>query len=77
MTVYLLEIMALGLVLFVIAILWDKHQREKVATTDEPHYVLALRGEDYAYFDVVLRRAQPHQAGTAPDIDLPRKTSAK
>lgn len=37
--------MAVGIVLFVAAILWDKRQREKVDTADEARYALALRGE--------------------------------
>lgn len=77
MTVYLLEIMGVGIVLFVSAILWDKRQREKVDTADEARYALALRGEEYAFLDVILRRAQPRHTGTTPDISLPRKTSAK
>ena len=73
MTIYLLELMGLGLILFFVALVWQESEVGLRESTNVRRYHLTLEESDYiSFLQSALERAQ-----SQPAIEPTQKTSAK
>ena len=73
MTIYLLEIMGLGLILFLVAIAWQESEISTGTSTDVRRYHITLEESEYiSVLKSALERTQ-----LRPTVDPQQKTTAK
>lgn len=80
MTVYLLEIMAFGIVLFAFASLWDKRHAahpDSAEPADYPEELDAIERAILARLVVKVKRAKPRTGFGKMTEESPKKATAK
>jgi hypothetical protein len=72
-TIYLLEIMGLGLILFLVAMVWQESEASAGASTDARRYHITLEESEYiSVLKSALERTQ-----LSPTVEPQQKTTAK
>jgi hypothetical protein len=76
-TIYLLEIMALGLILFVVAMVWQEGETSAGASTDARRYHITLEESEYiSVLKSALERTQ-FRPTVEPQQKPPRSSSPR
>lgn len=78
MTVYLFELIGLGFILFLVAMIWERRQTEQGESFDHQNYRVTLDEKDrIVLLEEALRLARSRSSPEAPLTEPRRKASTK